>query len=111
MLALVPVPVDTAPQGVPRASAPQPPGTTESTLVLAQSTAPCTRLQSGIRKPKLYTDETIHYGNLSICEKSSDFATAITDPNWKAAMESEFSAFSQNKTLALSSSSSRQKSN
>jgi hypothetical protein len=63
--------------------------------------APCTRSQSGIRKPRIYSDGTIRYGNLSICEEPSDLTMALSDPNWKVAMESEFSALTGNKTWYL----------
>jgi hypothetical protein len=53
--------------------------------------APCTRLQAGIRKSKLYTDGIIRYGNSAITEEPSTLQAALSDPNWKAAMESGFS--------------------
>jgi hypothetical protein len=46
-------------------------------------TALCTRLQAGIRKPKVYKDGNVRYGNLIICEEPTNISTALTDPNWK----------------------------
>jgi hypothetical protein len=60
-----------------------------------------TRLQSGIQKPKIYLDGTIQYGNLTISEEPTNLSTALSDPQWKAAMDSKFSALLQNKTWHL----------
>jgi hypothetical protein len=68
-----------------------------STLIPAPA-APCTRLQSGISKPKVYSDGTVCYGNLNICEEPFNLTAALSDPNWKSAMESEFSALLRNNT-------------
>jgi hypothetical protein len=53
---------------------------------------PRTWLQAGIRQPKIYTDGTVRYGNLTICEEPTTISAALSDPNWKQAMESDFSA-------------------
>jgi hypothetical protein len=63
--------------------------------------APCTRLQAGISKPKIYKDGIVRYGNLTICEEPTNISVALSDPNWKQAMESEFSALMQNNTWHL----------
>jgi hypothetical protein len=60
-----------------------------------------TRLQSGIVKPRKFTDGTVRYGNLAICEEPSSLSAALSDPNWKAAMDLEFSALMRNKTWHL----------
>jgi hypothetical protein len=52
----------------------------------------CTRLKSGIPKPKVYTDGSIRYGNLITSKEPCNLSTALADPKWKEAMESEFSA-------------------
>jgi hypothetical protein len=57
-----------------------------------------TRLQAGIRKPKIYSDDTVRYGNLTICEEPSTLVDALADSNWKQAMESKFSALMKNNT-------------
>jgi hypothetical protein len=60
-----------------------------------------TRLQSGIRKPKLYTDGTVRYGCFTSTRKPQDLAEAIDDKNWKHAMDLEYSALMNNKTWKL----------
>jgi hypothetical protein len=50
------------------------------------------RLQGGIRKPKVYTDDTLRYG----C-----FASSVANEHWKSAMDSEFHALLKNKTWHL----------
>jgi hypothetical protein len=68
---------------------PAAPASTESSLVLAPvQNAPHTRFQSGIRKPKIYSDGTVRYANLTTSEEPANLAVAITDPNWKKAMDS-----------------------
>jgi hypothetical protein len=63
--------------------------------------APRTRRQAGITKPKIYTDDTVQYGNSSVSEEPHNLTAAMTDPHWKAAMDSEFSALVHNKTCHL----------
>ena len=60
-----------------------------------------TRLQAGIRKPKIYTDGTVRYGNLAVCDEPTNISAALSDPNWKQAMESEFLALMRNNTWHL----------
>jgi hypothetical protein len=67
-------------------------GTSASTLDHVPAAAPHTRLQAGIQKPKIYTDGTIRYVNLSTCEEPLDLIVAMADPHWREAMNSEFSA-------------------
>jgi histone deacetylase 1/2 len=57
-------------------------------------------LQSGIRKEKVYTDGTIKYGFLAASEPHN-LDEALTDKNWKDAMDSEYKALVQNKTWHL----------
>lgn len=63
---------------------------------------PRTRLQAGIRKPKVYIDGTIPYG-LSVVTsvEPASLQVALVDQNWKNAMESEISALQRNKTWHL----------
>jgi hypothetical protein len=58
---------------------------------------PNTRLQHGIRTPKVYTDGTIRYDNLASTSEPSTVVDALRDPNWKAAMNSEFEALLKTK--------------
>jgi hypothetical protein len=63
--------------------------------------APHTWLQVAIWKPKVCTDDTIRYANLSTCEEPSYLSIAMADPQWKEAMNSEFLALIRNKTWQL----------
>jgi hypothetical protein len=81
---------------------PAPPAPTESVSVPAPvRNAPRTRLQSGIRKPKIYSKGTVRYVNLITSEEPANLVAALTDPNWKKAMDSEFSALAYNNTWHL----------
>jgi hypothetical protein len=60
-----------------------------------------TRYQAGMRKPKVYTDGTFWYGLLSTTDEPNDLSSALSDPHWKAAMESEYSALLRNNTYHL----------
>ena len=64
-------------------------------------TCPRTRLQSGIRKAKAYTDGTIKYGFLTSSGEPQNLDEAMDDRNWKAAMDSEYLALMKNKTWHL----------
>ena len=64
-------------------------------------TCPRTRLQSGIRKEKAYTDGTIKYGFLTSSGEPQNLDEAMDDRNWKAAMDSEYLALMKNKTWHL----------
>jgi hypothetical protein len=63
--------------------------------------APCTRLQSGITKPKNYSDGTFCYGNFAASEEPRNLSMTLSNLNWKSAMESEYSALVQNNTWHL----------
>jgi histone deacetylase 1/2 len=65
-----------------------------------------TRLQSGIQKPKIYKDGTIHYGMLATTSEPTSFSDALADTKWRKAMEEEYDALLQNKTWHLVSPSS-----
>jgi hypothetical protein len=62
---------------------------------------PITRLQKGIRKPKVYTDGIVCYGLLATSGEPHDHREALTDPMWKKAMDSEFDALLMNDTWHL----------
>jgi hypothetical protein len=53
------------------------------------------------RTPKIYSDGTVHYENLTISEEPCDLSTAMSGPNWKAAMDLEYSALVHNNTWYL----------
>ena len=50
---------------------------------------PMTRLQAGIRKPKVYTDGTIRYGFFTSSGEPQNINEALGDNNWKNAMDLE----------------------
>jgi hypothetical protein len=64
---------------------------------------PSTRLQHGIRKPKVYTDGTICYGLLNSSGEPNHIDEALDDSRWKSAMDQEYNALPKNNTLALDS--------
>jgi histone deacetylase 1/2 len=62
---------------------------------------PRTRLQSGIRKEKVYTDGTIKYSFFTSSDEPRNLEEALNDKNWKKAMDSEYMALMKNKTWHL----------
>jgi hypothetical protein len=62
---------------------------------------PNTRLQAGIRKPKVYRDGTVRYGFLAESGEPRSLEDALGDKNWKIAMDVEFDALVKNKTWHL----------
>jgi hypothetical protein len=62
---------------------------------------PKTRLQAGIRKPKIYKDGTIRYGCLAYSDEPRSIDDALSDKNWKLAMDIEYDALMKNKTWHL----------
>jgi hypothetical protein len=61
-----PVSASSSLASAPTVSSPGP--ASASTLGSAPGVAPRTRLQVGISKPKIFSDDTVCYDNLSICE-------------------------------------------
>jgi len=104
----VPSPSQATRSGVPATAAPgssAPSDFTAPTVSVLPSSAPqrpITRLQQGIRQPKVYTDGTIRYGNLATTiEESPTLQQVLADKNWKHAMDVEFDALLKNKTWHL----------
>jgi histone deacetylase 1/2 len=64
---------------------------------------PSTRLQQGIIMPKLYTDGTVMWCNLTttMTDEPSTVAAALADKNWIAAMNNEYQALVHNSTWHL----------
>jgi histone deacetylase 1/2 len=62
---------------------------------------PRTRLQSGIRQPKVYTDGTIRYGFYTSTGEPQSLDEALGDQNWRTAMDVEYGALMKNKTWHL----------
>jgi hypothetical protein len=71
-----------------------------SGLEPAAPTRPGTRLQHGIRKPKVYQDGIVRWCN-SIVTEPTNLKQALSDSNCKLAMDKEFAALQQNKTWHL----------
>jgi hypothetical protein len=62
----------------------------------------CTRLQRGIRTPKVYTDGTIRYDHIAATsEGPTNLKSALSDDNWKRAMDLEIEALHKNKNGTL----------
>jgi histone deacetylase 1/2 len=97
----------------PRADsfAPHSPVPGSSTLIAAEPagvapaeeiiTRPRTRLQSGIRKPKVYTDGTIKYSCFTSSGEPQNLNEAFGNKHWKEVMDLEYSALMKNKTWHL----------
>jgi histone deacetylase 1/2 len=67
----------------------------------AVSDHPLTRLQAGIRKPKVYTDGTVRYGFYTSTGEPQSLDEALGDQNWRNAMDIEYDALMKNKTWHL----------
>jgi histone deacetylase 1/2 len=67
----------------------------------AASGHPRTRLQAGIRKPKVYTDDTVRYGFYTSTGEPQSLDEALGDQNWRNAMDVEYDALIKNKTWHL----------
>jgi hypothetical protein len=68
---------------------------------LAQQNRPTTRLERGIRTPKVYTDGTIHYGCFTSSGEPQNLDESLKNKNWKHVMDLEHSALMSNKTWHL----------
>jgi hypothetical protein len=62
---------------------------------------PRTRLQAGIRKPKVYTDGTIRYGLSTFTDAPRTVEEALGSKHWKEAMDIEYNALLKNNTWHL----------
>jgi hypothetical protein len=60
-----------------------------------------TRLQHGITKPKIYTDDTVRYNMLATSDGPHDLHDALSSTTWKQAMDMEFDALQKNRTWYL----------
>lgn len=60
-----------------------------------------TRLQSGIRKPRKFTDGTVRYGLFTSTGEPDTLKEALGDERWKKAMNEEYEALMENKTCHL----------
>jgi len=62
---------------------------------------PHTRLQSGIVKPKVYTDGTVRYANMCTADEPNSVEEAMKSVKWKNAMQDEYDALQRNGTWTL----------
>lgn len=83
-----------SPAQVPGSSAP-------SSTPIEASHRPHTRLQAGVRRPKVYTDGTVRYGSFASSGEPQCLEEALGDRNWKSAMDIEYDALVKNKTWHL----------
>ncbi|XP_071678623.1 uncharacterized protein [Lolium perenne] len=60
-----------------------------------------TRLQQGFRKPKIYKDGTVRYGLLTSSGEPQHLSEALSHPQWRVAMEEEYTALLNNHTWHL----------
>ena len=59
---------------------------------------PVTRLQRGIRQPKIRTDGTIRYGCFTSTGEPQSLQEALGNTNWRDAMQDEYRALIKNNT-------------
>jgi histone deacetylase 1/2 len=64
-------------------------------------TAPTTRSKTGKTKPKIYTDGTVRYGLSYSTNEPENLQVALTNKNWKEAMDDEYKALVDNKSWHL----------
>jgi hypothetical protein len=75
---------------------------TPAVFVSQHITAAPTPLQAGIDKPNVFTiDGTIQYGLLSVSGEPDDLSSALSNPNWKNAIDYEYSTLIHNNTCHL----------
>jgi histone deacetylase 1/2 len=72
-----------------------------ASVIAPEALRPHTRSQSGISKPKIFTDGTIRYANYSSKGEPDTVHEALGDPKWYKVMEEEYSALIRNKTWHL----------
>jgi hypothetical protein len=65
------------------------------------SPRPHTRLQAGVRRPKIYTDGTVRYGFLTSSGEPQYLEEALKNKSWKHAMDEEYDALMKNRTWHL----------
>jgi hypothetical protein len=73
------------------------------TVLVPPVERPRARLQSGVSKPKEYTNGTdrydrLRFGNFCSTSEPSNLSEALANPSWKSAMDEEYSALMQNQT-------------
>lgn len=82
-------------------AAPEAPNASSLEGSAVQHQRPVTRLQHGIRKPKVFTDGRIHWCNLAVTTEPSTLQEALNNADWKLAMDKEYDALIRNQTWHL----------
>jgi hypothetical protein len=80
------------------------PGSTPDAAPTATAARPVTRAQQGIHQPRVYTDGTAKYGKHGFLTSSGEphsIDDALTNPNWKHAMDLKYDALMKNATWHL----------
>jgi hypothetical protein len=80
------------------------PGSTPDAAPTATAARPVTRAQQGIHQPRVYTDGTTKYGKHGFLTSSGEphsIDDALTNPNWKHAMDLKYDALMKNATWHL----------
>jgi hypothetical protein len=95
------LPPEAAPTPDPTGTSPAPGFSTEVAALAEPLAPPRTRLQDGIRKPKLYTNGTVCYAFMSSSCEPYNLQEALSIPHWKVAMDIEYGALMNNKTWCL----------
>jgi hypothetical protein len=78
-----------------------PGSSTSQPAAVPPNAPPKTRLQGGIRKPKIYNDGIVRYAYLSTSGEPYNLQEALSTLHWKAAMHEEYDALMKNKTWRL----------
>lgn len=76
-------------------------GSSTEALVQHVPTRPVTRLQKGIRKPRIRTDGTVRYGCFTSTGEPQSLEEALNHDKWKIAMDDEYEALMKNNTWHL----------
>ncbi|XP_071681765.1 uncharacterized protein [Lolium perenne] len=79
------------------------PGSSAPEPSAAQPAAPTyrTRSRTGNAKPKVYNDGTVRYGLSCLSDEPENLQVALSNKNWKQAMDDEYKALIENKTWYL----------
>jgi histone deacetylase 1/2 len=79
------------------------PGSSVPEPSAAQRAAPTyrTRSRTGNAKPKVYNDGTVRYGLSCLSNEPENLQVALSNKNWKQAMDDEYKALIENKTWHL----------
>lgn len=83
------------------ATSSEPMSTNETAASDPPVSRPHTRLQSGIVKPKVYTDGTVRYANICTAGEPNSVEEVLKSVKWKNAMQDEYDALQRNGTWSL----------